>query len=324
MNNLKKNGNEYNLEERLSKLLKNHIIFKYTKSNKLSYDELLNYTINLEIENNGLSQIIESQKLTCFKLEQKIIDLEIILNQNHIMINSLNNKLKFKILPIQAKTTKTNKFDILETSKEVSISNSSIEVDSHLMESIKKKKKSDRKFQEDAELTLQENEKLLKDISAYTEEIHNLRTTIEEKDKIISILYQEVENLKQEEKFTENSPYSLSDIPDNTHLENLNFIKKLLLDFLKNYGIGQDFSYSLSENQENLSLIELRMKEIEYIIVNLKKINIIFKSLIMDYTNNLLNSIESEMLKTFNDKFSIFSQKFQKISELLKIKFKIF
>jgi hypothetical protein len=321
MNNLKQNDEKYNCEERLSKLLKNHIILKYTKSNKLSYDELLNYTINLEIENNRLSQCVESQKLTCFKLEQKIIDLEIILNQNHILINNLNNKLKFKNMPIQSKSDKnSNKLDILDTSKEVSISNSSVEVDSHLIDSIEKKKKSDRRIQEDMEYTLQENQKLLKEISLFSEEIKNLRNTIDEKDRIISILYQEVENLKQEEKLTDNNPYSLSDIPDNNHLDNLNFIKKLLLDFLKNYGIGNDMTTLINEDNENLSLIEIRMKEIEYIIVNLKKINIIFKSLIMEYTKNLVSSLESGMFKTLNEKFSNFNQKFKKLAVILKQK----
>lgn len=77
-------------------------------------------------------------------------------------------------------------------------------------------------------------------------------------------------------------------------LSNLEDLKKDLDLFLKDYGIKEQFcenSYSLANNNIDF-LIEYKFKEIRYITVNLKKINIIFKSLFVEFTKNMASNLD--------------------------------
>lgn len=78
-------------------------------------------------------------------------------------------------------------------------------------------------------------------------------------------------------------------------LKNLEDLKKDLDLFLKEYGIKEQFN----KDNNNVSIIggidfqiEYKFKEIRYITVNLKKINIIFKSLFVEFTKNIANNMD--------------------------------
>jgi len=114
--------------------------------------------------------------------------------------------------------------------------------------------------------------------------------------------FQENEILRQNDSSNFNSLHNINNSDfvvkneneKKSFLKNLEDLKKDLDLFLKEYGIKEQF------NKENNSLInnnidfqiEFKFKEIRYITVNLKKINIIFKSLFVEFTKNIANSLD--------------------------------
>lgn len=78
-------------------------------------------------------------------------------------------------------------------------------------------------------------------------------------------------------------------------LKSLEDLKKDLDLFLKDYGIKEQFN---KDNQSALAnngidfQIEYKFKEIRYITVNLKKINIIFKSLLVEFTKSITSNMD--------------------------------
>jgi hypothetical protein len=342
-NNNNSTHNFYDIDKKLNDLLRENVIHKYTKSEKRTYQELQNYTIKLEIENNELERKIENLKKEIFISNQAAIDLGLELEESRMIINSLTNELKMKEKTLKmahsrmeteaidkfvtdnyenCETKKNNKSHIdskrKDTSEmlELSLSNSSlneVSIDYGLIHTMKKKKKNEQTLESNYHKLEEENTNLIDDLNLLVEEVKNLRSNIDEKDKIISILYQEVENLKnsdndEELKIKQNlTSEAIAEI-SRQHLENLESIKSSLVEFLNYYGIKEDFNnfnnFSSNLNKDSTDyMIDIRMKEIKYILVNLKKINIIFKTLFMEYSKNLINLFENEYMVNVNSKF---------------------
>ncbi len=80
--------------------------------------------------------------------------------------------------------------------------------------------------------------------------------------------------------------------------------------FLKDYGIKEQFNKDNSINLANgIDLqIEYKFKEIRYITVNLKKINIIFKSLFVEFTKNIAGNMD-KINEKINKKLHVLQNK---------------
>lgn len=97
-------------------------------------------------------------------------------------------------------------------------------------------------------------------------------------------------------------------------LKNLEELKKDLDLFLRDYGIKEHFNTNNIANPNYASevdfQIEIKFKEIRYITVNLKKINIIFKSLFVEFTKNISSRLEM-FNNNVNSKFYYLENKIQ-------------
>jgi len=93
-------------------------------------------------------------------------------------------------------------------------------------------------------------------------------------------------------------------------LKSLEDLKKDLDMFLKDYGIKEQFNKDNSINLANgIDLqIEYKFKEIRYITVNLKKINIIFKSLFVEFTKNIAGNMD-KINEKINKKLHVLQNK---------------
>lgn len=393
--NEKNNQADFDIDEKLSYLLKENIKINYTKLNKFPYNDLLNYTMELEFDNNSLYKQIENYKFEIIKHKQSLIDMQTEIYEKNFQLNSYLNKMKlidtiklteensskitnkrnFKTIS----THKTNKSNIsMEDEKDLSFEEN---INNSLLETIKKRKKQEINIQENYSKVVEQNKNMIDDLKTLIEEISmlkeenvSLKNIIKEKDNIQQILYQEIDNIRslskkgfepsrvnstdfnnEKDNFTFNNYNSIIE-QNNTilnskkaFLENLEFIKNSLVVFLNNYQIKENFdflnyeseypgsknsNFSPNKNNEELSqietLIETRMREIKYILLNLKKINIIFKSLFMEFSKNLLNIFQqnvSEILEnkvySLDEKCENFSQILNKtINKLLKNKYK--
>jgi len=375
INKHKTHENNINIKAKLSQLLNEHVAIKMTKFDKKPYNVLLNDAIQLEIKNNELERKIQILNNEIFFLKQNIIDAGIEMEELHILNNSLKNEMKLKEKTIfqfcnseneirkegnknyfqcEEEKEKTDNLTKNDTEIDLSLSqlsdlNFSVDIiDKDLLKSIKKKKGKEKKFEQNYNNLKQENINLIIDLKILNEEIKNLRSNLDEKDKIISILYQEIENLKEDNKIEncdknknlkrpeaynskieKEAELSELKIRNNliTNLNDLHFILKSLVDFLKNYGIYEEYSklnLSLNDNNENVTeiehMIKVRMKEIQYVLVNLKKINIIFKSHFVDFTKNLIQIFQTYLEKILNDKIVKLENKFNKFSILINRK----
>jgi hypothetical protein len=415
-----KNNFNFDIDKKLSSLLKDHVISKYTKYDKKSYNDLLNYTIGLEISNNELQRKIESDKNEIFKLNQNIIDLKTDMNERVIKSNLMNNKLKIRentmktIKSIHSLNLDTDVGDggiynsqnniffskNCNTDKGTGIYNRniknndsysineevSIDEANSLLGTLKKRRKLNNNIETEIEFFKEENKTLLNDVNSLVNEVRSLREHMAEKDKIITILYKEIDTMRNNSinndinsnivnvenpitarsknnshnsdnynsptlnKFKRNSENFTFNNDNNSrvqqnvssnynfaqkiHLENLEFIKNTLVEFLKNYGIQEDFQKIISNNNDNSKLeeginnsnnpnnnletvIEMRMKEIKYILINLKKINIIFKSYMVEFSKHIDNNIQTIFMETLNPKIAEINKKYSKIDNIL-------
>jgi len=114
-----------------------------------------------------------------------------------------------------------------------------------------------------------------------------------------NLTFQEHEIIRQNDSGNFNNKYYSelvlkSESDKKNFLSNLEDLKKDLDLFLRDYGIKEQFcdnSNSISNNCIDF-LIEYKFKEIRYITVNLKKINIIFKSLFVEFTKNMASNLD--------------------------------
>lgn len=108
-NSYRDNSNSnFDIGKTISELFKNNIIIKH-KSEGKTHEELLNYTIELEIINNDLSRRLESNKYEMIKLKQNIINLETDVYEGRIQLKSYIHKLQLKDTIKLTETTKNNK-----------------------------------------------------------------------------------------------------------------------------------------------------------------------------------------------------------------------
>jgi hypothetical protein len=304
--------------------------------------------INMNMNSTGL------EKITCTSIEKSVK------NKNKKDESNDNSNINY--------------FHINEESS--IIEELSVEDENSLLDKLKKHNQKSKKNK----LTLdQENYNLRSDLNYIVKEAKGMKDKIaeycnllREKDNVISILHKEIDNLKsnvnapltsqrshtsdllnspnfkkpKKESFTFNTNVNGSVLSDSQgsvkkfHLENLDFIKNCLVEFLKNYGIHENFSKNCEginnnnfqpgdrdiflNNVENSTgnvdyLIDVRMKELKYILVNLKKINIIFKSLFVEFTKNLITSYEVNFNQTIHIKLDQLEKKFNKMGFKSKI-----
>jgi hypothetical protein len=353
----------YDVNKKLSDMLRENVVYKYTKSEKKTYQELLEYTIDLEIKNNEFERKIENCKKEIFMSHQTAIDLGLELDESRMTISHLTHQLKMKEKTFKfsqgsketdaidnfvnrnensvkknrkntqsQRTNRTSKQPEMDESSSdninLSLTNSSLDevsIDNDIIHTLKKKKKNEKNLESENKRLENDNQNLMDDLNLLISEVKNLKSNIDEKDKIISILYQEVGNLKNSpcdqamEEYEKNKIECFAEF-SNSHYENLDSIKQSLVEFIKYYGIKEDFS-SIGTTTSNNSieyLIEIRMKEIKYILVNLKKINIIFKTLFMEYSKNLINTFQLEYSSTLNSKLEKMQSKIQRLSLIVE------
>ena len=361
-----KSEDGFDLEEKLSELLKNHITLKHTsRSNeKKTLAELTEHLIRLEFENSQLERKNETLKMEILRKDQIISDLKIDLNENKIKFNMSQNKLKMientfsgiKYLNrdreiSQNKYTESNsKKDFRNVEKSLEISsedNSSIieelNVEGEEIYSKKKENKMNQKdFGENKIKNLKiENKSLLNDLSFAKKEIHDLRCEMEEKEKIIEILYEEIKSVKHNEHFASKEIQDSNFISQENFLsiiqnnfEYFSLIRRELIEYLKYYGINEikqeiesfceeeNFSDVRVANYDKIinniqSRIESKMDDIKYMLSNMSKINIIFKYLMVDFSKNLWRLVEKSFSHQISIKLKNLSNRFHKINSVV-------
>ena len=65
------------------------------------------------------------------------------------------------------------------------------------------------------------------------------------------------------------------------------------------------------------SKIEMRMEDIKYMLSNMNKINIIFKSLMVDFSKNLLRLAEKSFLNPITFRLNGLSHRYNKLKSIL-------
>lgn len=320
------------IEKKLSKLLRDNVTFKYTKSEKRSYQQLLDFIIELEIKNNELERKIEFYKIEMFRLNQTAINSKIELDENNKKLfhnesqlkrfYDTNNHTQFVIPTVQSEKLKNN-------SNEISISANSDDysIDPDLILTVRKNKNRQKKDEDELILLNEENTSMLKELNVLVNEVKSMRNTIDEKDNIITILYQEIDHYKSlsSNKICDYCRDSkiinhLQDEDLYAHLSDLEIIRTYLKEFLNYYGIDETFklfdtnSYNNNQSINIRNHIEIRMKEIKYVLVNLKKINIIFKTLFMEFSKNLLNIFQRDYCSKINHKLENMQKKLNQIT----------
>ncbi len=193
-----------------------------------------------------------------------------------------------------------------------------------------------------------ENETLLNDIQQFIKEIqtlnekqNELKGCIEEKDKIIKLLYLEIDDLRNQVRVSKGPSPSLEDSAFKSNpeikesknemmsekenslkepLESLKNIKFNLLEFLKYFEIDVNkdlLGVEISEKVEDAKVlskgnrqyscllpeksISSLAKEIQLISVNFKKVNIIFKNTCKNIAENMFNSCKEYADKYIED-----------------------
>jgi len=365
----------FDVDKKLSDLLKYHVTIKHTKNEKRNYTELLEYTIQLELLNADLERKNEMLKMENLKKEQIIADLKIQLNENKIKLSMKENKLQmientFSSLKNLNKKYSTsfssdndNQIKIYDNSSLIEDGSSFInelslekeEKNSFLLQ-IKKSKNFKSEIEEKLKKQKNVNKSLLKELNTVMMEVQSMKEQMNEKDNIISILYGEIENLKKSEiMIKEKLSRDLYDINKEeqkhspklsnfiyliqNHLDHFDSIRKALNEFIKCYGINEikdeviyerishEESFNEGDDSESVlfkriineleSEIEVRMKDINYILKNLNKINIIFKSLMVDYSKNILSFVEKNVSNPIMFKMNNMSNRYNKLNSIL-------
>ena len=188
--------------------------------------------------------------------------------------------------------------------------------DNSILDNIKKRGVSDRTKMTEA---------MIKEIKLLRDRLKESDNILEEKDNFINMLYQEIENIKKQPfhrdsvsfgferspEFNRIRANSIINSEDNdieqvrkSCLENLEIIKSSLTEFLAKYDINEKVDFSSDVND----ILDIRMKEIKYLIVNLRKINIWFKRLIKEFVKNCENNMY-ELNITIEDKIDMLGKK---------------
>jgi hypothetical protein len=323
--------------KKIDLLLKNNIEYKYKKTKIKSNKELTEDIIVLELKNCNLEKLNSNFRYQIEIQNQKNIDL-------NIQINELKSQLnKFKKEPL--------KFDPKSPIKSLGLvsgtdSDNEISVNQNnnsLLDSIKKNKNNDS-YKLFNEIT-----SILKELQITKDQLKEKEDIIVEKDNIINILYQEIDNMKssgrdKEKEKDVNSANSMFYSPDfnrfkrsenfsfnklkfnnnnnteedieqlkKSHLDNLDLIKLSLIDFLKRYNIQDNVSFEEGSNKDVESIIEVRMKEIKYIIVNMKKVNILFKTVFKEFSKDLYQTIDIVMNNQIDEKLQVVNNRLTRL-----------
>jgi hypothetical protein len=332
------------MENIINTMLKENLHIKYKKNNKeqhrLSYEELINYTIELEIVNNHLQRRLEILKIENTKITQKGIDMET--DRLEMQRQMIEAKGKLKLFTCDTCNLNTqgvfNTFNTVSTKgRKTEINRRERQGDSSFLEEISVDQKNasivemlknqkqkmnyfhgenfgsigKTNYKEEIRREKELND-IVQDNKALKIKLKEKENMILEKDTIINILYQEIENLKYnihnniikninnpEEEYLKGTTFRTPEpiYEETKFMENLEFIKLSLIDFLKSYHINDNFNFSTREDLSSSELIETKMQEIKFIILNLKKINIIFKSLMNEFAQNVNNMITEKVTK---------------------------
>ena len=323
------------LNKKLENLLKSNIINKYTKNEPIrSYQQLLNKTIELEIKNNELEKKLENKKMEIYKLKQSNIDLETQIKEQKIELNTQRNRIKYKEATIKTINNTTNLKKQILTEEDLSVFNDiSYSKDNSLL--IKK----NNKFEVKNNNLENENKLLFENLNLIAQENLELRNQIREKDEMVNILYDEIDKFKQNNLYKIKNVKSANDSIalnkeknesekklnnekqlKNNHLNDLNFIKNSLVLFLKNYVIAEELQIQNNEINIIEEKIESKMNEIKYILLNIKKINIIFKTFFIEFTKNIIKEFQSNLEILLKDRIGILESKIIKINKKISNK----
>lgn len=350
-------NNSHKSQDKMTRMLESNLRLKY-KTEKLSYDQLMDLNVELEVLNNEYERTLEHKKCEIFVLTQKMIDLESDNTELQLRLNNLNNSLN--CVPVTNFTTSDPNYAKLKNESSIA---EELSVDQHasLLGTLKKKK--NEYFQQDMQELQNEKTKLKRtivkleqELSQMTQKIGEYEASVEEKDNIINILYQEIQSLKnqksvvntakksqietqqsnqssvfntptvtrikkvqQRDNFTFNND-SVHQVNQDiegikkSHFQQLNSIKVSLTEFLQTYGIKEQLTkLDLDLNQDVDEMIQVTLKEIKYIVVNLRKINIIFKSLLLDFHKNIIAMFDTYLTQNIHNKVSHLSQVLQKL-----------
>jgi hypothetical protein len=324
------------INKKIDSLLKNNIEFKYKKFHNKPIDELKDEIINLEVTNCNLEKNVSKYKYQFEILKQKNLDLQIELNEINLKLKKANcNCIKHEIKIIEPKPMpKPNDYSSDESPLNTKTNS--------LLNSIKKNKTNENIIS--GNLT-----NLINELKITKDQLKEKENIITEKDNIITILYQEIDNMKsnrQSSKDNEiNNTNSLMYSPDfkrirrsdhfsfnklkynsveeeiegikKSYLDNLDIIKLSLVEFLEQYNIKDNISFE--ENSKEIdSTIEARVKEIKYIMVNMKKINILFKTLFKEFAKDLYQTVDIILNNQVNQKIEVLNKRVTKMAKSAK------
>jgi hypothetical protein len=338
----------YQINKKIDSLLKTNIEFKYKKSPGRSNDQMVKELINLEVSNSQLEKNVSNYKYQLEVLKQKNIDLKIELNEMKYRVRKSEEERRNFIKVEDAKTCggggKSQELDNSLDDYEAIMENNT-----SLLDSIKKNKVDSSKLYNDIS-------GLLKELKLTKDKLKEKEDIIVEKDNIINILYQEIDNMKSSGRSKEGPPgvdtaegvadanslmYHSPEFHRNrrndhfsfnklavgaggntteeteafkkTHLDNLDLIKLSLIEFLEKYNIKDNISFE--ENAKDVdAIIEARMKEIKYIIVNMKKINILFKTMFKEFSKDVYQTVDIILNNQINNKLEVVSKRLTRLA----------
>lgn len=309
---------------KLANMLKTGLKNKYCRLNS---NELINIVVQLEINKNELEKKIENLKCEIFKLKQDNMTLisEIYENNINIKKHDINIKSTYKSTIIKEDNVEHNKennkesINIIKDDNTDHINNMNETIVETKINTIRSKLSNIN----EKELTTQMEE--LKNENNY------LKESLSDKNLITNMLYKEIESLKFK---LDNSQHNKADIDvtlnnNNNNkeftntctniLENFDTIKATLIDFLKSFNIdvkiiSSDNTNSLiSDIDEFENVIGLKIKELKLLLVDLKKINIKFKSTFSEYNNDVQKIIETYLNERILEKIEKLNAKQKKI-----------
>jgi hypothetical protein len=128
-----------------------------------------------------------------------------------------------------------------------------------------------------------------------------------------------IKNFRDSEHFTFNNNLNKNEFSENNenikknYLDNINFIKEALINFLRMYNIKEELSKT-DPNEKNIdNIIDIAFKDIKYIVVNLKKINIIYKSLMIEFSKNIMATVEIYLKENINNKLKEMNKRIENL-----------
>ena len=343
--------NNLSIDDRINRLFRENLIIKYN-NNVWSKEDLLENLMNLEYQLNEKDRLLEKNKYEIMKLKQIIIEKESEISEKKIVLSNLKNQKTFeneeKIDQNTKRTlnwTKITKDNQPSQRNECSRENqreikekaedednnfedlSIDEINNSIIKSIKNNRlrKTESKYINSSKDVRTKN--LNQVTNAYNELISDYNdklSDLNEKTKIIDTLYSEINYWKKDNKINISPKVK---IDTNIKLTNYNLlfrdsiisIKEDLIDFLKSWKINIDLnSISFSNNYSDDNQITMLIKEVKYLIVNLKRIKIQFKIDLREFSNNI-QKIENNYIFHLNQKLDFLNKKIKNFQSNLEI-----